>query len=123
MFVSIPIFGVVALVFGHSQILVAIGFFAILWPFSIPARAILITSKSARQFMKGTWMSLEDGFFYFHGTDGTGFKLPLEKLRKVVKRQGFYLLKLQAMSFIPIPESAIRSPEDRQKFEQVFLGV
>lgn len=119
LFVAIPVCGLLALFFGNSRGLQAFGMLCIAWPLSIPARSVFITSKLARKFANPTTVTLEDKTLYF--TQGeSGMKLPLEQLRKVEKRKGFYILETKMLNMVPIPEAAISS--NRKKFEKA-LGV
>lgn len=98
----IPVFGLIATIFG-SGILRGMGIFALLWPFSLPARAIVATSRTGKLLERGAWASFEDGFLFLHGEEGQGFKLSLSSVRRVDRRMGFLVLVIPRGAFLAIP--------------------
>ena len=113
-----PLFGIVALV-TTTGLLQVIGWFAILWPFSIPARAVISSSRAGKLFAKGTWFKLEDGVLYFHGDDGKGMKLTLRGVRDAVMRGEFLVLRTRRYGIVPIPVGAVSQDELRYLLESV----
>jgi hypothetical protein len=102
-FVAIPpAFGVVCL-FSGSQVLYAIGTFGILWPATVPARAVVITRKSARFFSQPTRLHISDKTVYFSHDAGDGMKLSLASVRKIEERHGYILLIYGIGEFVAIP--------------------
>ncbi len=101
----IPAFGLVALAFG-AGILRAMGLMALLWPLSLPARAIFATSKAGRLMERGAWASLEDNVLYLHGEDG-GLRIGLEFVRRIERTRGFLVLVLAREDFVALPLSAL----------------
>ncbi len=106
----VPCFGVLALIWGHGNLQI-IGLLAILWPISIPARAILTTAKSAKLFDKGVWIGVADDGIYVHGTLNQGLKLGFDSVRDSVERQGHVLVRTTRLGFLPIRAESIRDPE------------
>ena len=102
----VPVFGITCLLFG-SGLLQVIGFMAILWPFSIPARAILSSSKASKLLSRGTWVRFEEQTLYFCADEGTGLKLSLNAVRDIVVRGEYVLIRLRHFGFVPIPMSAL----------------
>ncbi len=102
----VPLFGVAMLALG-SGVMKVMGLMALFWPFSLPARAILATSRAGKLMEKGAWASLEDDVLYLHGTDGDGLKLALSKVRRVERRRGFLVLVLARGDFVALPLSAL----------------
>lgn len=117
----VPSFGIITLILSRG-ILQIIGYLALLWPFTIPARAILSTSKAARLFLNGTRMTCEDDTIFFHAKDGKGLKLQLDSVRGTVQRRGFTLIQFRSWNpvplpaFIPIPNSAFADESTRLAF-------
>ena len=107
----IPTFGLVMFLFGPG-VMRAMGLMAILWPLSLPARAIFATSKTGKLLEKGAYASLEDGVLYLHGTDGNGMKLSLASVRRVERRRGFLILVLARGAFVALPEEPLRPDFD-----------
>jgi hypothetical protein len=115
-FGAFPAFGLLALIFGPNQFIKVIGFFAILWPFSIPARVVMVSWNKAKRLMQPTWVGLEDGVLYFHDQEGGGTKLPLTQIRRVDKREGFYVFETRMFNFALVPIDSFEEA-DRVKFE------
>lgn len=120
-FVAFPLFGLVAMIIGPNQFVRAIGFLALLWPFSIPARVLLGSWGKAKQLMRPTWVSLEDRVLYFHADDGTGMKLPLDQVRRVDRRSECYVFETRRFNFALVPVGAF-DEETRGQFES-GIGV
>ena len=110
----IPAFGLMAVIGGQGNLQV-IGYMALVWPFSIPARAILTTTKSAALFAKGAWVGLTQEAILVHGADGKGLKLDYGSVRDAVVRQQHILVRTKRLGFLPIPVSALRDPADEPK--------
>lgn len=108
----VPLFGALAFMFGGTQIMKGVGLFAILWPLSIPARAVLATSKAGRLFENGVHLSADDENLYFHGVDGSGLRLRIDSVRDAVRRPGFVVLRLRSLGFVPVLESALDAPDE-----------
>jgi len=117
-FIAFPVFGVLAMVLGTDIYLRAVGFFAFVWPFSIPARVVMASWGKAKQLMRPTSVSLEDGVLYFHDETGGGMKLPLSQIRRANKRGPYYVFETRAFNFALIPVDAFEE-RDRPGFEAV----
>lgn len=115
----IPTFGLVMFFFGPGVMRV-MGMMAILWPFSLPARAVFATSKTGKLLEKGAYASLEEGVLYLHGTEGNGMKLSLSSVRRIERRRGFLVLVLSRGAFVALPQTAL-SPEFASEIEREVL--
>jgi hypothetical protein len=115
----IPTFGLVMFLLGPGVMRV-MGVMAILWPFSLPARAIFATSKTGKLLEKGAYASLEDGVLYLHGKDGDGMKLSLSAVRRIERRRGFLVFILARGAFLALPGSAL-STEFASEIEREVL--
>ena len=113
-----PLFGVLAFVFT-SGLLQVIGLMAILWPFSIPARAVLSTSKSARLF-RSCYMKADEDAVTFYGSETQPkqlrFQVPLAAIRSVRETRDFVILQTRRYGFAPIRVNAFSSEDDRLSF-------
>ena len=118
---GIPLGGVALVAFGDRSMQV-IGMFALLWPFSIPARAILITNKASRLFASGAWMRAGEEEIEFLGTkpgaNGKPLRMAISRdlIRDVVTRQGMYLVRTYRLNFAPVDPSAFRDEPSRDAF-------
>jgi hypothetical protein len=101
-----PIFGLAVLVFG-TGLLQVIGIFAILWPLTIPARAVLGAWKTGGFFAAGVTLTLDDDYLLFAGNREAGMKLRLAAVRSIAKRHGFMLLRFGIGEFVAIPLSQL----------------
>jgi hypothetical protein len=119
--IAVPLGGI-ALLFIPDRVVQAIGYLAILWPFSIPARAILITTKASRLFASGAYMRAGDEEIEFLGTiPGAKGKpmrmaLPRHLIRDVVRRQGMLLVRTYRLTFAPVDPEAFPDDQSRQEF-------
>ena len=102
----IPGFGLGLLLFGPG-VMKAMGLMALLWPLSLPARAIFATSKAGRLLQRGAWASLEGGTLYLHGEDGDGLRLSLETPRRIDRTRGFLVFVLARGDFVALPLSVL----------------
>ncbi|HVT14326.1 MAG TPA: hypothetical protein VHE55_18830 [Fimbriimonadaceae bacterium] len=116
-FVAFPIFGLLAMIFGPNQFVRAVGFFAFIWPFSIPARVVLASWGKAKRLMQPTWVLLEKGVLYFHDDKGSGMKLPLDQVRRVDLRGPYYVFETRNFNFALVPLDAFDENE-RAAFEK-----
>lgn len=116
-FIAFPIFGALALIFGQNRLVQAIGLLAFIWPFTIPARIVLASWRKAKQLLKPTWVSLEGRVLYFHDEAGGGMKLPLDQVRRIDRRAGFYVFETRRFNFALVPLEAFEEPM-RERFEK-----
>ena len=116
----IPTFGLVTFLFGPG-VMKAMGLMALLWPLSLPARAIFATSKTGKLLEKGAYASLEEGVLYLHGVDGGGMKLSLASVRRIERRRGFFVLVLARGAFVALPQDSL-SPEFAAEVERQVLA-
>lgn len=121
-FVAFPVFGLLAMILGTNQFLRAIGFFAFIWPFSIPARVVIGSWGKAKRLMQPTWVLLEDDVLYFHDDKGTGMKLPLEQVRRIDKRGPYYVFETRNFNFALVPLDAFEDG-DREAFEMMLQAA
>lgn len=84
------------------------GLMALLWPLSLPARAILASSKAGRLMERGAWASLEDETLYLHAeNEQGGVKMRLSTVRRVESRRGFLVLVMARGDFVALPLDAL----------------
>jgi hypothetical protein len=118
--IIVPLFGIVALIWG-SGILQAIGMFAVLWPVTIPARAVLGGWKAGTFFSDGVKLAADEDALYFAGQKGKGMKLSLSSVRKVAERHGFLVIRFGIGDFVAIPTEALS--EHRQRLDDLLAGA
>jgi hypothetical protein len=110
--IGIPLFGVIALIWGQG-LLQVIGMFALLWPFSIPARSILTTTKASKLFAGGVQLVVFEDRLEFRGQalgkSGKPLRMvvPLDTVRDLVLRGRFYLVRTIRLEIAPVPFDAV----------------
>ena len=97
-----PLFGLLAL-FSGIAVLQVVGSFAVIWPLTIPARAALTGWKAGSFFEHPSSMELDDEDLVFHGQNGKGMRLSTARIRKVLERNGFLIVKFGVGEFVAIP--------------------
>jgi hypothetical protein len=114
-----PIFGVLALIFGGGP-LQLIGMIAILWPFSIPARAVISSSKASRLFSRGCHMEADDKEAIFYGVQANPkrlrFRLSYNDIRSVGRLQDLVVLRTRMLGAVPIRIGAFSSESQAESF-------
>lgn len=126
MAIGIPLFGILALVFGQG-LLQVIGMFALIWPFSIPARSVIATSKSSRLFSGGVRVRIFADRMDFlgetPGPNGLPYRmvLPYDEIRSVVRQGDFLLIRIIRLGFVPIRIDAFHTPQEMQALME--LGI
>jgi hypothetical protein len=117
-----PIAGIFLMVYGQG-FLPAVGLMGFAWPFSIPARAVLSSSKASRLFTNGCLAEVGDEFLTFYDTSDRHpplrWRLPLVRVRDVVIRGDCLLVRMRKLGFAPIPVLAFETDENRN----AFLGL
>ncbi|AIE88187.1 hypothetical protein [Fimbriimonas ginsengisoli] len=117
-----PVFGLLALIFGSGP-MQAIGMFAILWPFSIPARSVLSTAKTSRLVSGGCRVRINDDLLEFlgekPGPSGKPYRMviPFVNVRELVRRKEFLLVRTRQLAFVPIRLDAFGSPSEVDMLE------
>lgn len=123
--VGAPLGGLL-LLFTPDRTMQAIGFFGIIWPFSLPARAILVSGKASRLFNTGVVLRVGPEELEFLGqTPGKSGKpmrmaIPIDMVRDVVKRQGMFLIRLYRQAIVPVDPASFASDADRERFLTKF---
>jgi len=116
---AVPGFGIVSVILWDGALRV-IGTMAILWPFSIPARSVMSTTKSSRLFTSGCHVELTEDELLFIGEykDGKRLRYPVDvdRIKEVIRRRGMLLVRTRVPGFLPIREAAFETEEDLQAF-------
>jgi len=114
----IPLFGVIMMIWTNGLMQI-IGMFAFLWPFTIPARAVLTTTKSSRLFTGGCKLFVYEDRLEFIGQsplkDGKYPRMIIEmfNVRDVVKRGDKFLVRTIKLGMLPISAEAL-TPEQSE---------
>ena len=108
-----PLLAIGMLAMTRDRNMIALAFVVGLWPTTIPLRAYLFTSKTARLFQQPTFVTTDQDHVYFHGQDGTGLKVSKDRISGRQRLHGYLALIVGHMNFAFIPESA--APEELLK--------
>lgn len=107
----VPLGGVLGLIFLPN--VAPVWFAAILWPISLPARAILASRRSARLFVDGCRVSLDDEAATFvaepgpEGRPRLRYRLPWTRIRAVRERGEWIVLEGRRFEVLPVRRSAL----------------
>lgn len=110
---TIPAFGLLLLIVGDNTMKV-IGMMAMLWPLSLPARALYATRRSARLFLGRTEAEFREDGIYFRPESGKGLRLDRGSIHDMFVRKEWLVFRTRKFQFIPIPREAI-SDQDLPK--------
>ncbi|CAN5420704.1 hypothetical protein BH11ARM2_BH11ARM2_39570 [soil metagenome] len=110
----VPLFGLLCLLFGGG-VLRPIGGFALLWPFSIPARAVISTTKARRLFRAGVRARIEEDGLYIVPSqmDVKGLRLRWGAVRDVRERGAWAIVRTRRFGFLPVPPEVGRGIAER----------
>jgi hypothetical protein len=118
--VPVPVCGIFFLIFADGP-LQALGMLMLLWPFSIPARSVVFTTKSSRLFTGGCHVEANPEEIAFIGEYNKDkkrlrFLISTNRIKEVTRRNGFLLVRLKTPALAPIREDAFETEADREEF-------
>ena len=103
-FIAFPISGLLLLIFMPSQVGIGLGIMMILWPMSIPARAILFTGRAAKRVLSPTRMVAEGDHLYFIVNPmELNYRVNKKSVRDVVLRKEYVCIELWKFKMIFVP--------------------
>ena len=122
-FISIPITGILIFVLFSGNLYKGLGMMMFLWPISIPARSILLTTKASKRAILPTKMVYEGEHVYFV-TDPLSFnyRIHRDQIRDVKARVEYVVIELWKYRLVFVPYKAFESPEAIQEFRRA-VGV
>ncbi|MCB8932829.1 MAG: hypothetical protein M9921_15330 [Fimbriimonadaceae bacterium] len=114
----VPAFGVGTLLLLDHPMAKVFGMTAVLWPISIPARGVIAAIRQGKRFDHEVFLEAGPDLLRFHRADGGGWKLRTGAVRRVARFQGFLVLRLSGLGFVPVPLNAFESEADRLQFDE-----
>ncbi|MEI7577607.1 MAG: hypothetical protein WCK51_12000 [Armatimonadota bacterium] len=122
-FISIPVTGLLISLLFQGNLYKGLGMMMILWPISIPARSILLTTKASKRAILPTKMVTEGEHVYFV-TEPLSFnyRIHRDQIRDVKTRVEYVVIELWKYRFVYVPYKAFESPEAIQDFRRA-VGV
>jgi hypothetical protein len=119
----VPIIGLIALLTTTGPLQV-FGMLAVLWPFSIPARSVVITSKTSRLFTGGCHVEATPEEVVFIGEyrdmKRLRYAISTHRIQEAIPRRDLILLRMRLPGFAPIKVEAFESDADREAFLQLI---
>ena len=115
----IPLIGLGAIIFTKPPLQV-FGMLMFLWPFSIPARSVLSTTKSSRLFSGGCHVEATDDEVVFIGEyinqKRLRYAIAMDRIKEIVPRRDILLIRLRIPGIAPIRTEAFATDKDREAF-------
>ena len=105
--ISIPLFGLVALVWGPNELIRGLGGVCLIWPLTIPIRAVTASARAGGVYGRSTVLAFDDQWIYLVGSAGKGSKIARSEIWTVRKGRGIWRLRTRRLSIILVPSSAI----------------
>jgi hypothetical protein len=116
-FIAFPISGLVLFFTVAFPPIKALGMLMILWPISIPARSILITTKASKRAMLPTKLIAEGNHVYFVTEPATlNYRISVDTIRDVKTRVEYVVIELWKYRLVMVPYSAFSSPDEIKEF-------
>ncbi len=122
MFIAIPLFGLAGLAVAPDGVVRYFCTVCLLWPFSIPARAILITGKAQKLFAEDNVAVVEAGFLRLYRPSGKGSSLNLANVRSVEDRWNGLIVRTKKLGFVALPAAAFQDGDHRAAFKERLLA-
>lgn len=119
--IGIPISGILILILFKLPIMQYLGAVMILWPITIPGRAVVITSDQRKLYMQRTVAAFRDEAFYLDPEGGTPTRIPLTWIRRAFRRGEMWVLVGDRGKVVLIKASAF-SGEGRAGIEGELKG-
>ncbi len=118
----IPLIGLGAIIFTKPPLQV-FGMLMFLWPFSIPARSVLSTTKSSRLFSGGCHVEATEDEIVFIGEyinqKRLRYAIAMDRIKEIVPRGEVLLVRLRIPGIAPIKTEAFASEKDREAFVEL----
>lgn len=115
----VPIIGLIALITATGPLQV-FGMLALLWPFSIPARSVVVTTKVSRLFTGGCHVEATSDEVVFigeyHDMKRLRYPISTDRFQEAILRRDMILLRMRMPGFAPIKVEAFNSESDRDAF-------
>lgn len=104
--ISVPISGILILLFMTDSLSHLMGIMFLLWPLTIPGRVIAVTWRKARKLTESTTAEFKSDGLYLMPNDGIGTRVPWDWMRKVWQFGDIYVIEGRILQFIPVRKSA-----------------
>lgn len=107
-FVAIPVSGVLMLIFLKHPVLQVVGFMAIFWPLTIPARSTLATRGASRRLTLPTQLLRDDEYLYFATEPRErSYRAKLSSVRSATVRADALAIEIGPLRFAFVPLRAL----------------
>ena len=119
--IGIPISGVLILILMPLPIMRYLGAVMILWPISIPGRAVVITVDQRKLYVRPTIASFREEGFFLDPEGGSPTRIPLTWVRRALRRGEMWFLVGDRGKVVLIKASAF-STVDQASIERELRG-
>ncbi|MCW5943810.1 MAG: hypothetical protein KIS66_16380 [Fimbriimonadaceae bacterium] len=114
-----PVFGLVAwFAFPDQAGIRWVAAACVLWPATVPLRALLFALRAAKRFGVPTTPCVYEDFVAFETGEGKGFKLRFASVLRVEKDRFGFALLMPRFTYAIVPFAAFETLEDRDRFEK-----
>jgi hypothetical protein len=110
-----PLFGAGLLLLTTDPLARYVGVIALLWPFTIPLRAVYTLTR-ARRISSNTRIGVDGDDLVNMGENGREVRRPIEAIKSVRRVSGAILLYTTATSYIVVPTWEFESQADADAF-------
>lgn len=119
----LPVIGLIALITSRGPLQV-FGMLAVLWPFSIPARSVVVTTKSSRLFTGGCHVEATPEEVVFIGEYNNmkrlRYAIATDRIQEAVFQRDTIILRMRLPGFAPIKVEAFENEADRDAFMKLI---
>ena len=119
--IGLPISGVLIVILMQVPIMRYLGAVMVLWPITIPARAIVISADQRKLYIRPTIATFRDEAFYLDPEGGTPTRIPLTWIRRALRRGEMYVLVGDRGKIVLIKASAFTA-EGQVEIEGALMG-
>lgn len=120
--VGVPISGVLIIAILSVPIMQYLGAVMVLWPITIPGRALLITDSHRRLYLRPTVCTLREDGVYLDPEGATPTRVPREWIHGVRRWRDVYLLFGAGTRLVVVKASAF-APSDQVEVDHWFRGL
>lgn len=112
--IGIPLFGILALVVAPNELIRGMGFICVVWPLTIPIRAVTASARAGALYGRPTTLAIDGDWLYLKGENGKGLRLARSEVWTVRLGGGVWRIKTRRLSVLLAPDAAVL-PESRKQ--------
>lgn len=105
--IPVPIFGVLALLQAPNDLIRGIGTICLVWPLTIPIRAVTASARAGAIYGQPTVFAVDDEWLYLVAKSGRGTKLHRSQVWNARLSRGIWRIKTRRLSVLFVPAEAV----------------